>query len=260
MKEAIGVFDSGLGGLTVLKELIKNFPKENFVYLGDTARLPYGSKSPEVIRKYTEQNIQFLIQQNVKCIVVACNSASTVIDFNELHGTPIYNVITPGAKKALDVSVTKRIGLLGTRATIASRAYQQRILKMDMNVDIFDMACPLFVPFAEEGMDLDPITNLIAFRYIQPLVDQKIDTLILGCTHYPLLRGSIQRVTQQSIALVDSGETIALLLKEDFSQGRLKQSGSGLVRILTTDFSQHFKNLAEKILETKSLEIELVQI
>lgn len=264
MNEAIGVFDSGLGGLTVLRELISTFPNENYLYLGDTARLPYGSKSPEVIRRYTQQNIDFLLKKNVKAIVVACNSASSVLEENVQSPIPIYNVITPGAEKALRLSQTKRIGILGTRATIASRAYNQRILKQDLNVDLFEMACPLFVPLAEEGLDLDPITNLIAFRYIHPLLEQKIDTLILGCTHYPLLKGSIQRVTQTSVQLVDSGTAVAEDLAKDFASGKLVRravEGAGELHVLTTDFSKHFENLTRKIMDIIPLQtVEVVEI
>lgn len=264
MTDAIGVFDSGLGGLTVLRELIAAFPKENFLYLGDTARLPYGSKSADVIRRYTQQNIEFLLQKKVKAIVVACNSASSVLKEDDSWPVPVFNVITPGAHKALQVSQTKRIGILGTRATIASRAYNHRILKLDLNVDLFEQACPLFVPLAEEGLDLDPITNLIAFRYIHPLLDQKIDTLILGCTHYPLLKGSIQRVTQSAITLVDSGSAVAGVLAEAFQSGKLQKNNSATARdihIMTTDFSDHFQALTKKILESSFVQnIEVVQI
>lgn len=264
MTDAIGVFDSGLGGLTVLRELIAAFPNENFLYLGDTARLPYGSKSPDVILRYTQQNIQFLLKKNVKAIVVACNSASSVLKEEHKWSVPVFNVITPGARKALEVSQTKRIGILGTRATIASRAYNHRILKQDLNVDLFEQACPLFVPLAEEGLDLDPITNLIAFRYIHPLLEQKIDTLILGCTHYPLLKGSIQRVTQSAITLVDSGSAVAAVLEDAFQKGELQKNNSsaaGSIHILTSDFSEHFQSLAKQIIGGNIIQkTEVVQI
>jgi glutamate racemase len=247
----IGVFDSGIGGLTVLKELAFQFPQENFLYLGDTARLPYGSKSPQTIRKYSEQNIQFLIQNGVKAIVIACNTASTQITEAEILNIPIYNVIDPGAKRALSLSSAKRIGVLGTRATIGSKAYTKKLNLYDPKAKVFDQACPLFVPLAEEGWDGDPVTNLIVYRYLQPILQNNIDTLILGCTHYPILKNSISRVTGSSIELVDSGEAIGNWLTQDFSNERIIKNFSNLqrsIQLLTTDFSSHFNELALRIL------------
>lgn len=247
----IGVFDSGIGGLTVLKELAHQFPQESFLYLGDTARLPYGSKSPQTIRKYSEQNIQFLKNQEVKAIVIACNTASTQVKEPEFEGLPVYNVISPGAERALQLSQTKRIGVLGTRATINSQAYTHKIHEYNSEAQVFDQACPLFVPLAEEGWDSDPVTNLIVYRYLSPLLQNNIDTLILGCTHYPILKNSISRVTGSSIELVDSGEAIALWLQKDFNSGRLKTAPSPQRRIdiLTTDYSAHFNTIAMRILK-----------
>lgn len=248
----IGVFDSGIGGLTVLKELALQFPQENFLYLGDTARLPYGSKSPQTIRKYSEQNIRFLEQQNVKGIVIACNTASSQLTEHEFDGLPIYNVIEPGSQKALEMSPSARIGVLGTRATVNSKAYTKKILEMNPAAQVFDQACPLFVPLAEEGWDSDPVTNLIVFRYLSLLLQNHIDTLILGCTHYPILKNSIARVTGSSIELIDSGEAIAQWLKQDFQQGRLLANTSTEARrieIMTTDHSAHFTEVAHRILK-----------
>jgi len=248
----IGVFDSGIGGLTVLKELALQFPSENFLYLGDTARLPYGSKSPHTIRKYSEQNVHFLRKQNVKAVVVACNSASSQMSEHSFEGLPIYNVIEPGARRALDLTKTQRIGVLGTRATINSQAYSSALLKLNPAVHVFDQACPLFVPLAEEGWDSDPVTNLIVFRYLSQVMQSDIDVLILGCTHYPLLKNSIFRVTGSAIELVDSGEAIASWLEKDFTAGRLlRHSGEEerRIEVLTTDSSAHFNSLALKILK-----------
>jgi glutamate racemase len=249
----IGVFDSGIGGLTVLKELALQFPNENFLYLGDTARLPYGSKSPSTIRKYSEQNIKFLDKQEVKAIVIACNSASTQVPEDEFDGLPVYNVITPGAQRALEMSSTARIGVLGTRATINSQAYTHKIREFSPKAQVFDQACPLFVPLAEEGWDGDPVTNLIVFRYLNPLLQNHIDTLILGCTHYPILKNSISRVTGSGIELVDSGEAIAQWIERDFNEGRLRRRTDALmprkIEVMTTDSSAHFSEMAIKILK-----------
>ena len=246
----IGVFDSGIGGLTVLKELCEHFQNENFVYLGDTARLPYGSKSPDTIRRYSEQNIEYLRKQHVKAIVIACNSASTQVHEPEIAGLPIYNVITPGAKRALQLTQNNRIGVLGTRATILSKAYTEKIHALNPKVDVFSQACPLFVPLAEEGWDNDPVTNLIVFRYLQPVMQNHVDTLILGCTHYPILKNSIYKVTGSSVELVDSGTAIADWLKEDFNSGRLQTSDTKdrHIDIMTTDSSEHFAKLGARIL------------
>ncbi|MBX3039900.1 MAG: glutamate racemase [Bdellovibrionaceae bacterium] len=258
----IGVFDSGLGGLTVLRALRDAFPTENFLYLGDTARLPYGSKSPETIRKYSEQNLHFLARNDVKAMVIACNSASTQMRDDSFDGKPLYNVIDPGAQAAVKASSRGRIGLMGTRATVNSGAYAEEIKKLKPDFQVFSQACPLLVPLAEEGWDADPVTNLIVYRYLQTLMQEQIDTLILGCTHYPLLAGSIQRVTGSSVALVDSGEAIAELMRNDFTSGRLKKSDSdnGTIRICITDASGPFEGLSRKILGGDAPAPELTNI
>lgn len=251
-KRPIGVFDSGIGGLTVLKELCHHFPFEEFIYLGDTARLPYGSKSPETIRQYSLQNMKTLAQQDVKALVIACNSASTQYRESHFEQIPVYNVIAPGAQKALQVSQSRRIGVLGTRATVQSQAYAQEVFALDDKAQVFSQACPLFVPLAEEGWDNDPITNLIVYRYLEPLLRNNIDTLILGCTHYPLLKSSIYRVTGSAIELVDSGEAIAEWMKLDIAQGKLQMNSNdhqGSVQVWTTDSSDHFNRLAVKIMD-----------
>lgn len=248
----IGVFDSGIGGLTVLKVLAERFPQESFLYLGDTARLPYGSKSAQTIRRYSEQNVHYLLRQGVKAVVIACNSASSQFPESEFEGVPVYNVIHPGSFKALSLTKNKKIGVLGTRATVKSAAYAEELIRLDDKVEVFSQACPLFVPLAEEGWDEDPITNLVAYRYVNPIVKTGIDTLILGCTHYPILKESIRRVTGNDIALVDSGESIAELIAQDTERGHFKPAKEGSVQniqIMTTDASDHFTGLARRILE-----------
>jgi glutamate racemase len=247
----IGVFDSGVGGLTILKKLMDEFPLEEFIYLGDTARLPYGSKSPETIRKYCEQVMSFLIQQKVDAIVIACNSASTQVPEKEWQGIPVFNVIDPGTESALKISKTLRIGLLGTRATVGSNVYHDRILKLSPDAKVFSQSCPLFVPLAEEGWIDDPITNLVVFRYIQPIITQGIDTLILGCTHYNLLANSIDRAIRSShleIQIADSAQALADALKNEFDSGRLQYAKKASLRILMTDESKHTNEWTQKIL------------
>lgn len=264
-RSAIGIFDSGIGGLTVLKALCHNYPNENFIYLGDTARLPYGSKSPQTIRKYSEQNVQFLIHQKVKAIVIACNSASTQFPEKSYHGVPIYNVIDPGSAKAIATTKNKRIGVIGTRATISSDIYRQKIKALDSEAQVFSQHCPLFVPLAEEGWHDDPITSLISFRYLQNLLTKDIDVLIMGCTHYPLLKKSLSTIMGPDVALVDSGQTIAENLGSDFQSGLILETDQErkerMIRILTTDPSPILYALAEKILSTTTpLTFETVDI
>ncbi len=260
----IGVFDSGVGGLTVLKELALTFPSENFIYLGDTARLPYGTKSPDTIRKYSEQIMDFLISKKVDAIVIACNTASSQVPEKEWQGVPVFNVIDPGAELAVQTTENGRIGILGTRATIASGSYAKKIKSLAPETLVFSQACPLFVPLAEEGWTDDPITNLIAFRYLQPLLhiqsEAQIDTLILGCTHYPLLKTAIQKACGSSVQLVDSGEAMCEKLSDAFSKNILKKNvqkdnqkdspekKQADIQLLTTDLSAHTQLLAEQIL------------
>jgi len=263
----IGFFDSGLGGLTVLRAVRRHFPSENFVYLGDTARLPYGTKSPETIFRYTVQNIRALKSHNVKAIVVACNSASTsLLSFNFqaaapspgheeyrdlLNSLPIYNVIEPGADAALAVSTSKRIGILGTRATVQSGAYVQAIQSRDNSAVVFQAAAPLLVPLVEEGWESDPLTNLIVYRYLGPLLFNQIDTLILGCTHYPALTESIRRVTGLSTNLVDSSLAISKLLDCDFKSGRLTPKLAetpGRLELYATDTSPSMAATAKRLM------------
>jgi glutamate racemase len=254
----IGVFDSGIGGITVLKSLAQKFAQENFVYLGDSARLPYGAKSAATIRKYTEQNLKFLKAKGVKAMVIACNSASAQWQESMFEGLPVFDVIRPGARAAVSKSRGLRIGVLGTRATVKSRAYDQALKQISSEIQVFSQVAPLLVPLAEEGWIDDPVTNLIVFRYLQPLLSQQIDTLILGCTHYPILQSSIQRVTGQQVALVDSGQAVAEDLEEFFSQGRMPKndSPSRTIDFYCTDTAENFAALARSLLKDDGVDFQ----
>ncbi len=232
---AIAVFDSGVGGLTVLNALKAAFPGENFVYLADTARLPYGSKSLHTIRQYVEQNVRFLRgEYQPKAIVIACNSASTALLEQPLSSeVPIFNVVEPGARIAVQTSTSKRIGVLGTRATVFSEAYPKAIRRIEPEAQIFQQACPLWVPLVEEGWIEDPITNLIVYRYASPVVQHGIDTLIMGCTHFPVLKAPIQKAVGPAVTLVDSARGLI----EDLKGLDLKTAGNGQLAMLCTDFS-----------------------
>lgn len=246
----IGLFDSGIGGLTVLRTLASHLPQESFVYLGDTARLPYGAKSPATIERYLRQNIRYLKDLGVKAIVVACNSASTALLETPFESdVPLYNTIEPGAKVALRESVSRRIGVLGTKATVAAQAYVKTLQRLDPSVTVAQQACPLLVPLVEEGWEDDPLTNLVIYRYVQPLLQTGIDTLILGCTHYPALRGGIGRVVGPSVTLIDSSEAILELITADLQSGRLRRSGRRReMRLLTTDLSPGSFEIATRIM------------
>lgn len=258
----IGVFDSGVGGLTVLKSLATHFPKYDFIYVGDTARLPYGTKSPETIRKYSEQIMNYLLSFSVDAIVIACNTASSQVSESFWKSTPVFNVIQPGAMTALQISQQKKIGVLGTRALINSNAYFKSLKSIDSTVQITSVACPLFVPLAEEGWSDDPITNLIAYRYLEPLRAAQVDTAILGCTHYPLLKNSIQKALGAKVQLIDSGEAISKQIENYFSHlnqnPETQHEQIQKLQIELTDYSVHTHQLCENIL--RPLKIQSIDV
>ena len=207
----IGVFDSGIGGLTVVRALTRHLPHENIVYFGDTARVPYGPKSPQVVREYAAQDADFLLSKDVKMIVIACNTVSSVaLDVVQKHArVPVAGLILPGAAAAVGASKKKRIGVIGTRATVNSNAYTHAIRQLDGDTTVSARECPLFVPLAEEGWTDHAVTGMVAREYLFPLTLEKIDTLILGCTHYPILRNAIQSAVGEGVVLIDSGEATA---------------------------------------------------
>lgn len=262
MNRPIGIFDSGLGGLTVLKVLAQKFPNESFCYLGDIARLPYGNKSPETIRRYGLQILEFLKQQNVKAMIIACNSASTVF-LNEDHyeGIPLLNVIGPGSKAALELSTDKKIAVLGTSATIRSHAYKWTLEHLDSKVQVIEEACPLFVPLVEEGIVNDPITELVIGRYLKKIKQEKIKTVILGCTHYPVLRDDLKKVLGLDVTLVESGEVLAQELDHLFKIGKIEKSQAvnRELRVCITDITDHFERLARDLMHPSQIgELEKV--
>jgi glutamate racemase len=262
MVKSIGIFDSGLGGLTVLKVLAEKFPNESFCYLGDIARLPYGNKSPETIRRYGLQILEFLKAQNVKALIIACNSASTVfLGETEFEGIPLLNVIEPGAEAALAKAHDNRVAVLGTSATIRSHAYEKTLKKLSPGVEVFEEACPLLVPLVEEGFIQDPITELVAQRYLRKIQHAKVKTVILGCTHYPVLKDDLRKVLGQDVTLVESGEVLADRLKKLFDSGTLEKSSSNTrqIRVCITDITDHFENLAHKLMHPERIgELEKV--
>lgn len=251
----IGVFDSGVGGLTVVNALTNKLPHENIIYFGDTARVPYGPKSPQVVREYAAQDANFLVSKNVKMIVVACNTVSSIaLDVVQKHAkVPVVGMIMPGAKAAIAVSKKKRIGVIGTVGTILSNAYTNAIRQLDDSVTIISQTCQLFVPLAEEGWTHHKATELIIREYIFPLKLQKIDTLILGCTHYPLLKDSIAKVFENNITLIDSGEAAADEVKRMLSEMHLLNPSrqKANIEFYVSDIPHKFTEIGERFFGQK---------
>lgn len=250
--KSIGVFDSGIGGLTVVKRLIQSLPNENIIYFGDTARVPYGSKSNSTVIEYSIQDTNFLISKDVKVIVVACNTASSVAiaELKKQFDIPIIGMIKPGAAMAVKNSINKRIGIIGTRSTISNKAYSQEISLIDPSIEVYEKACPLFVPLAEEGWIKHKATIKIAEEYLKELKDLDIDTLVLGCTHYPILHEVINNVMGNKVTLIDSGVAAALAVKDAIKKTELENdSGETVVsKFYVSDIPTTFKEIAELFL------------
>jgi glutamate racemase len=249
----IGIFDSGIGGLTVVKEIIKKLPNEDIIYFGDTARVPYGNKSPQTVIKFSCENVKFLLTFGIKFVIVACNTSSSLAlpTLKRKFRIPILGVIEPAVKKAVQISKKKRIGIIGTRATIASKCYQHEIRKVDSGFNCFATACPLFVPLAEEGWTYDPVTLKVAQRYLRPLLKNDIDTLILGCTHYPLLKRVIRKAVGQRIKFVDSAKETTLELKRILVRDGLcanRTSNLSRCKFFVSDEPAWVKNISSKFL------------
>lgn len=247
----IGVFDSGIGGLTVVKELMKQLPKESIVYFGDTARVPYGNKSKETVVRFSLENVIFLLKQKVKLIIVACNTVSSLaLPSIENHFTvPLVGVIKPGVKRAILGSKKRRIGVIGTHSTINSKAYEQEIRRLDHQVKVFSRSCPLFVPLVEEGMLKGKIVTGIIKEYLSPLKSNKIDSLILGCTHYPLLKPVIAKEMGKKIELIDSAQQVVQEIKDMLeATDQLSPRKSSKDLFFVSDESKAFFNTAKVFL------------
>jgi len=260
----IGVFDSGIGGLTVVAALRSHLPRENLVYLGDTARVPYGGKSRETVTRYSEEICQFLLRHDCKAIVVACNTASAlaVPELQRSLAVPVLGMIQPGAAAAVSATRNGRIGIIGTRATVLSRAYDQAILELAPTAKIFSHACPVLVPMIEEGWLDDPLTDLAIERYIRPLLDSEIDTLVLGCTHYPLLKAAIAEIAGPDVHIVDSAENCALVLQKMLEHKNLSASETqtGTLEVSLTDDSIGFLPLLERSLRIQVGQPNIVRV
>jgi glutamate racemase len=252
----IGVFDSGIGGLTVVRELLRQLPNEDLVYFGDTARVPYGPKGAATVTRYSKEITSFLIDQGVKAIVVACNTATahSLDALRETYNIPIIGVIVPGSHAAARVTKTKRVGVIGTVGTVNSGAYERAIQAADPSIQVVSKACPLFVPLIEEGWLDHPATRLIAEEYLTPLTHANIDALVLGCTHYPLLKPIIRDIMGDGITLIDSAEQTAIETAAMLQQHNLQRiatqdtPSTRRLRFIASDYRDQFLEVGQRFL------------
>lgn len=247
-RAALGIFDSGLGGLTVFSALHRYLPQESLVYLGDTARVPYGNKSASTVQRYAREDAEFLIQRGVKALVVACNTASAFAleSLRKEFPIPIFGVIEPGSRAACVATRNKKIGVLGTRGTIASQAYTKELLALDDQLQVFSEACPLFVPLVEEGWHSSAEARSIAESYAAPLLQAGVDTVILGCTHYPLLKPVLSEIFGPRVQLIDAGRVLAEELKLFLEAKKLlAEPGAPQLEVFATDIPQRFAELGQ---------------
>lgn len=260
----IGVFDSGVGGLTVAREIMRQIPNESIIYFGDTARVPYGSKSKETIITYSRQIVQFLLTKQVKAVVIACNTASAFAleTLQEEFDIPMIGVVKPGAKVAAETTQNHRVGIIGTHGTVKSDIYKTYIHELNPEIEVYSKACPLFAPLVEEGWLNDPITYEIATRYLNELMQDDIDTLVLGCTHYPLIRKTVQKIMGEGVNLVNPAYETAISLRSVLEENNLTNDGQSVQhKFYVSDGAEKFKSFASTILpceveETKDINIE----
>ena len=258
-EDHIGMFDSGMGGLTVFREIKRRLPSESIIYFGDTARLPYGEKSGETVLRYSIENAIFLMERKIKALVIACNTAAAVsVDkLRSIFNIPVIGVIEPGAERAVSSSSSGRIAVLATKGTVNSGAYQMAIRQLRPDAEVFAIPCPLLVPLIEEGMISHPATRLILTDYLQPLRDQSIDTILLGCTHYPALASLLQELVGPEISIVDSATTCAEKLSDLLIQQELSQEAShrGSYQFFVSDSPDKFRILGKYFLDESLSEV-----
>lgn len=260
----LGVFDSGVGGLTVVRALREVLPNESIVYLGDTARVPYGSKSPDTIRKFSVEDTQFLISKGVKAVVVACNTATAhaLPLLKQMFRVPIIGVLEPGVVATLSDPNCQRVGIIGTAGTIKSCAYQHALAMLRPDLQIIAEATPLLVPLIEEDWMDHPATEMIVRKYLEPLLERGMDTLVLGCTHYPLLKPLLTRILEDKVRLVDSADTCAQNVKSMLSSLDLqrKEAAKPTLQLFLTDLSDQFEMLARRFLNTEFGRVQRVTV
>ena len=270
----IGVFDSGVGGLTVYRALHYRLPNERFIYLGDTARVPYGTKSLATVERYAVENARFLARRGIKLLVVACNTASALAlpRIRQEIGLNVVGVIGPGARKAIQMTADKkdpRIGVIATDATVSSNAYADAILKANASAEVMQAACPLFVPLAEENWAAEPETASIARRYLSPLAEFRPDALVLGCTHYPILKDVIRQTIGEDVELIDSGEAAADEVAQVLAAEKLESRDTSISEralcddidhFYVTDAAERFARVAERFLGSKPAKLAAVEL
>lgn len=259
----LGVFDSGIGGLTVARALFERLPRESVIYFGDTARVPYGPKSPDTVRRYSGEILAYLLRRGVKAVVVACNTSTAhALDYlKQQSPVPMVGVIEPGARAAVAATKTGAIGVIGTAGTIASGAYERAIKALRPDARVHARACPLFVPLVEEGWFDHPAAELIAREYLEPLGRAGVDVLVLGCTHYPLLKPLLARVMGPGVTLVDSAEETAKVVAEELAaRGLLAKSGSHDHTFVVSDDEPHFRKVGARFLGEKLKKVEVVPL
>lgn len=264
MNNPIGVFDSGVGGLTVAREIMRQLPNEDLVYFGDTARVPYGSKSKKTVLKYSRQIVRFLLTKGVKAIVVACNTASALA-LDEIAAEidiPVIGVVKPGAKMAVETTKTGNVGVIATQSTIKSGIYNDYIRELNPDITVVSKACPLFVPLVEEGLLEDRVTDDIVARYLQEIKEYHVDSLVLGCTHYPLLRNAIKRFMGEEVHLVNPAYETAKSLKELLSQQGIinKKSKKSEYEYYVSDGVEQFISFADRVLPCHVTDTTVVDI
>jgi glutamate racemase len=260
----IAIFDSGVGGLTVAREVNRALPREEIIYLGDTARVPYGSKSAATVKRFAGECVEFLLHFRPKLVIIACNTASaTALDsLDEMIDVPLWGVIEPGARAALGASNSRRIGVIGTRATVKSGAYARAVAALDKGATVFSRACPLFVPLVEEGRTEGPIVKAVTQEYLAPLLEQEIDTLILGCTHYPVLKPVLADAAGAEVTLIDSAETMAISAREVLAARSEERAGDAAPkpRFFVTDVIEDFERVGSVIWPDMTGNTERVEI
>lgn len=264
----IGIFDSGIGGLTVLKEIINRLPGERTIYLGDTARVPYGSRSPETVTRYSFENSRFLFSRGIKLLVIACNTASSVSleSVRQSVPVPVIGVIQPGARAAAAATRNRKVGVIGTDATVRTNAYSSAIRSIDNSIEVFSLACPLFVPLVEEGWTEGAVVELTAETYLRDIRKKGIDTLVLGCTHYPLLKGVLSKIMGPGVRLIDSAietaSTIRAALEEQSLLRDVQGDGAGESEreFYVTDSPEKFIDVGERFLGSSISFIKKIEL
>jgi glutamate racemase len=262
MQKAIGIFDSGVGGLTVLKEIVAKLPEENIIYLGDTARVPYGIRSAETVTRYSFESTNFLISQEIKLLVIACNTVSAIsLDaVQKRFPLPVIGVIEPGARAAVAATRSRKVIVIGTEATINSGAYEKAIKRIAPDVEVHSRACPLFVPLAEEGWTDNDVAALTAEKYLGSVRGMGIDTLVLGCTHYPLLKSVIRKAVGPEITLIDSATETAKEVVSVLERLNEKRHGEGIRKFYVTDTPTRFEQIGKRFLGDSRLCAEQVKV